>query len=62
VLVTDYTYTMTVVALPEAPGASDAITVVAGCDKSIATCDTVFSNLTRRRGFDFMPAPDYAST
>ncbi len=46
---------------PSAPANGDALTVVPGCDKSIATCRDKFMNLPRRRGFDFVPAPEMVS-
>lgn len=39
-----------------APG--DAIEVVAGCDKSAATCQRKFSNIVNFRGFPHMPGND----
>jgi hypothetical protein len=36
----------------------DTYTYFRGCDKSYAMCHTVYSNTTRRRGFDFVPPPD----
>ena len=36
----------------------DAMTVVAGCDKTFETCRTQFSNATNFRGFPHMPGND----
>ncbi len=36
----------------------DAFTIVAGCDKSFATCRTKFSNSANFRGFPHMPGND----
>lgn len=41
-----------------APAIGDTVSIVFGCDKTIATCRDVFSNLNRRRGFDFVPSPE----
>jgi len=38
--------------------AGDAICVVAGCDKTFATCRTRFANVTNFRGFPHMPGND----
>jgi uncharacterized phage protein (TIGR02218 family) len=36
----------------------DAFSVVPGCDKTKATCQTRFANLSRYRGYPFVPAPE----
>jgi uncharacterized phage protein (TIGR02218 family) len=38
---------------------SDGVQVVAGCDKSIATCDSKFANTTNFQGFNLIPGSDY---
>lgn len=50
------------IALPFAPtgGGGDTFTVYPGCDKTSATCNTKFSNLTRFRGFPNVPRPESA--
>lgn len=52
----------TVLALWEAKGGAiadgDAFTVVAGCDKSFATCKTKFANAANFRGFPHLPGND----
>jgi uncharacterized phage protein (TIGR02218 family) len=48
------------VALPAAPAAGNAATVTRGCDKLRATC-TAFGNLTRFRGFPWVPPPEEAA-
>lgn len=45
-------------ALPVAPG--DALTVTAGCDKSLATCAEKFANALNFGGFPHMPGDDWA--
>ncbi len=47
-------------AAPAEPG--DTLTLVAGCDKSAATCRAKFDNLLNFRGFPFMPGDDWATT
>jgi uncharacterized phage protein (TIGR02218 family) len=44
--------------LPSAPATSDGASVIPGCDKTMAICSSRFSNLNRRRGFDFMPTSE----
>lgn len=56
---TDYTgYFTLVVALPSPLAIGDTYKFFPGCDKTIATCRDEFSNLNRRRGFDFVPSPE----
>lgn len=55
------TYFELVAELPEAPSPGDTVSAKAGCDKTIATCTSRFSNIDRRRGFDFVPPPDYVT-
>lgn len=43
---------------PPQPG--DAFSVVAGCDKSFATCKAKFANHLNFRGFPHMPGADFA--
>lgn len=40
---------------PATPSAGDTFTVYAGCDKRKTTCQSKFANLTRFRGFPFIP-------
>lgn len=40
------------------PQAGDAFTVVAGCDKTFATCKAKFANATNFRGFPHLPGND----
>lgn len=47
-------------ALPEPPAIGDTFQVVPGCDKTQGTCETKFSNLTRFRGFPYVPSPENA--
>ena len=42
---------------PNAPSVGDAFTAYAGCDLSMATCNSRFNNLTSFRGFPFVPPP-----
>ena len=42
-----------------APG--DAVTVVAGCRRTIEVCQSKFDNAVNFRGFPFMPGQDYMS-
>jgi uncharacterized phage protein (TIGR02218 family) len=44
--------------LYEMPNAGDSFTALQGCDKTLATCRTVYNNLQHRRAFDFVPPPD----
>jgi len=46
--------------LPQAPNAGDAFTLYAGCDHTIATCRSVFSNDIHFRGFPWVPPPQFA--
>jgi uncharacterized phage protein (TIGR02218 family) len=41
---------------PVSPG--DGVTLVAGCDKQFATCQTKFANGINFRGFPYMPGND----
>ena len=43
-----------------APNVGDALTLVAGCDKSFDTCRTKFGNQHNFRGFPHMPGNDVA--
>ncbi len=47
-------------AFEQMPVAGDAFTIVAGCDKSFATCKTKFSNAGNFRGFPHLPGNDQA--
>jgi uncharacterized phage protein (TIGR02218 family) len=40
--------------------AGDAFQVVAGCDKSLASCRDKFANVLNFRGFPDLPGNDYA--
>lgn len=42
------------------PAPGDTITVTYGCDKTMATCSTVFANLQNFRGFPFIPPAETA--
>ncbi len=44
--------------LPYTPAISDTFTIIPGCDKLQATCNTKFSNLTNFRGFPYIPQPE----
>jgi hypothetical protein len=58
-LINYYTFTLD---QPQPVGAmvtgTSSISITARCDKTIAKCRDKFGNLTRRRGFDFVPAAD----
>jgi uncharacterized phage protein (TIGR02218 family) len=45
---------------PAAPVAGNTFNAYPGCDKSQATCSTKYSNLTRFRGFPYVPRPEQA--
>jgi uncharacterized phage protein (TIGR02218 family) len=44
--------------LYKVPSAGDSFTAQQGCDKTLATCKTVYNNLQHRRAYDFVPPPD----
>jgi uncharacterized phage protein (TIGR02218 family) len=44
--------------LYEVPASGDSFAAIQGCDKTLATCQTVYNNLQHRRAFDFVPPPD----
>lgn len=46
--------------LPEPPAVGDVFSVYWGCDHTMATCKSVFNNLSRFRGFPFIPPPQSA--
>jgi uncharacterized phage protein (TIGR02218 family) len=46
--------------LPAAPATGDSFTVYAGCDHTPATCKARFGNLSRFRGFPYVPPPQIA--
>ncbi|MGH9523414.1 MAG: DUF2163 domain-containing protein [Terriglobales bacterium] len=48
------------VPLPFVPQAGDTFTIYPGCDKTMATCSTKFSNLANFGGEPFIPAPETA--
>lgn len=50
--------TQLAVSLPQAPTVGDTFEIIPGCDKSMATCDTKFTNLEHYRGFPFVPPPE----
>jgi uncharacterized phage protein (TIGR02218 family) len=55
------TVSLTLDAMPPATlVAGQAFSVVAGCDKSFATCKTRFANTLNFRGFPHMPGNDHA--
>lgn len=43
---------------PFAIAAGDAVTIVPGCDKTLATCTNKFANQLRFRGMPFVPVPE----
>lgn len=47
-----------IVPLHDAPDEDDAVSLIAGCDKTRATCENKFSNLANHRAFPFVPAPE----
>lgn len=49
-----------IVAFPFTPAVGDAFSLIPGCDKKQATCDTKFSNLLHFRGYPFVPVPESA--
>lgn len=51
-----------IIALPlkAVPDAGDEFVVYPGCDKTMATCQNRFDNLTKFRGFPFVPVPETA--
>lgn len=44
--------------LPSVPSAGDAFVVTPGCDKRQSTCSSKFSNLSRFRGYPYVPVPE----
>jgi uncharacterized phage protein (TIGR02218 family) len=44
--------------LPYQPTVGDAFAITAGCDKTMPTCSTKFSNLQHFRGYPFIPKPE----
>src|SRR5208282_965634 len=46
--------------LPFSPATGDAFTVSAGCDHTQATCGGGFGNLSRFRGYPYVPPPEMA--
>ena len=63
--VKDYTLSSgeieTFLPFPYDVAATDAYTIKAGCDKSLATCRDTFSNVVNRRAEDFVPGLDKAN-
>ncbi|MGV0960108.1 MAG: DUF2163 domain-containing protein [Limnohabitans sp.] len=47
--------------LSNVPTVGDAFTVYPGCDKTQATCQSKFNNLSRFRGFPYIPIPETAT-
>lgn len=47
-------------ALPFAPSVGDAFTVYRGCNGSLQTCNDVFNNKIKFRGYPFIPIPESA--
>lgn len=45
--------------LPARPSPGDTFTIVAGCDKSFATCQARFDNAENFRGFPHVPGADF---
>ncbi|RFC68753.1 MULTISPECIES: DUF2163 domain-containing protein [Mesorhizobium] len=56
----DATVTLNLMAGAAVPGVGDTFTIVAGCDKSFASCRTRFSNALNFRGFPHLPGNDLA--
>ena len=46
--------------LPQTPATGDALTVYAGCDHTMGTCQAKFNNLANFRAFPFVPPPQMA--
>jgi uncharacterized phage protein (TIGR02218 family) len=46
--------------LPSAPTAGTAVTMVPGCNRTLAECTSKFANEDRYRGFPFIPQPEAA--
>jgi uncharacterized phage protein (TIGR02218 family) len=46
--------------LPVRPSPGDTFTILAGCDKSFATCKAKFDNVENFRGFPHMPGADFS--
>lgn len=46
--------------LPVAPAAGDTFSVYPGCDRSLSTCTSKFSNQTRHKGYPWVPAAETA--
>lgn len=49
-------------AFPHAVQAGDVATLVAGCDKTFATCQGTFANAVNFRGYPDIPTPDFILT
>lgn len=47
--------------LPVAPASGDTFSIFAGCDKTLATCRSKFSNPSNFRGFPWIPNPETAA-
>lgn len=47
--------------LPNAPAVGDTFSVYPGCDKTQGTCSGKFGNLSRFRGFPYIPVPETAT-
>ena len=58
--VKEFANTQVVLALPmpDTISASDGFDIIAGCDKTAATCKATFSNLVNFRGFPHVPGRD----
>jgi uncharacterized phage protein (TIGR02218 family) len=46
--------------LPHAPGTGDTFHAYPGCDKTLATCKSRFSNTVNNRSFPYVPVPQVA--
>jgi uncharacterized phage protein (TIGR02218 family) len=46
--------------MPFLPELGDALTVTAGCDKTLGQCAAKFANSERFRGFPHIPGNDFA--
>ena len=56
----DTSVTLNLMAGAGVPGVGDTFSVVAGCEKSFATCRTRFGNALNFRGFPHLPGNDLA--
>jgi hypothetical protein len=52
--------TASIYPLQSAPSAGDTSMVAPGCDHTPAICNAKFNNLTKFRGFSYVPPPQMA--